>query len=475
VPLALYLATFVIAFSRVPWVRYHWIVWLQPGLVSICLFTMLANALTAWLIPVHLVTFFVCALVCHHELAARRPDVRYLTEFYIWISVGGSLGGVFNTLIAPHVFTQILEYPIVLAVATLIRPSPHFRAGRKEPWPLLIWTPAVALLLSMAVWAAGLTPPVVGIRDLLLGVILLTTIVYVFVNRPEPFGIMALLFVAVMAFGRPARAGSVLFAARSFFGVHRVVEAPDHHFRVLQHGSTNHGIQEIATASGCVPTGYYDAAGPIGQTFAALGGRFRDVAVVGLGAGGLACYAEPGQRWTFYEIDPIVERIAREPRYFTFLEHSQAELRVVLGDGRLSLRRAAAASYDLIVLDAFSSDAIPMHLLTRQALDLYLSRLRGGGLIAVHISNRFLDLEPVLSALVTAENLAAIANADTRISEADAGRGRWPSVWLVLAAAPASLDPLSHRPGWRPLSGNARDAVWTDDYSNLLQALRPQR
>lgn len=473
VPLALYLGTFVLAFATKPVLSQRWLVWLLPALVSACLFSVLANAQQWWLIPLHLATFFACAMVCHGELARRRPDVEHLTEYYIWMSIGGMLGGVFNTLVAPHVFTQILEYPLVLAVAALVRPSPGFRTGRPEPWPVLVWAPLGVLLLCIALWAGGLLPNV-GLRDVLVGFGLLAAIGYVFVNRPEPFGIIALVFVAVIAFGRPSRDGAVLFAGRSFFGVHRVVDAPDHSYHLLQHGSTNHGRQDAATASGCEPTGYYHRAGPIGQVFAAVSARFTDIAAVGLGSGALACYAEPRQSWTFYEIDPIVEQIAREPRYFTFLQHSRGPINVVLGDGRLSLQRAGAGAYDLIALDAFSSDAIPVHLLTREAIALYLSRLRQDGMIAVHISNRYLDLEPVLAAIAHDEGLAALGNFDDRISDADARQGRWPSFWVVLARTGGSLDSLATRPGWRTLADSRRVSAWTDDYSNLVQVLRRQ-
>ena len=191
----------------------------------------------------------------------------------------------------------------------------------------------------------------------------------------------------------------MLFAARSFFGVYRVIDAPDHGHHRLQHGSTIHGRQEMPADASCEPTGYYHPSNPIGQLFTSGRSSFERVAVVGLGSGALACYAEPGHNWTFYEIDPLMERIARDPRNFTYLQNGRGRLNVVLGDGRLTLQRATPGSYDLIVLDAFSSDAIPVHLLTREAVELYMSRLRTDGVVAVHISNRYLKLEPVLAAL----------------------------------------------------------------------------
>jgi spermidine synthase len=192
------------------------------------------------------------------------------------------------------------------------------------------------------------------------------------------------------------------------------------------------------------------------------------VAVVGLGSGALACYAESERPWTFYEIDPLVEQIARNPRYFTYLQNSRGRLNVVLGDARVSLHRAADQQYDLIVLDAFSSDAIPIHLLTREAVRLYFSRLRPDGVVAVHLSNRYLNLESIVAALAERDGLASLANLDDRQSEA--GAGKFASRWVMLARSTEPLSGLVGRPGWRSPRVDARAPAWTDDYSNILQA-----
>jgi hypothetical protein len=318
-------------------------------------------------------------------------------------------------------------------------------------------------------WATGLIA--LGIWPLLLAFAFVLTAAYVFANRPAAFGAMALLFVGVIAFGLRSNAGTVLFADRSFFGVHRVIDAPDHSHHLLQHGSTTHGRQEMPAAASCDPAGYYHPASPIGQLFSVAAGHFNNVAVVGLGSGALACYAEPHHRWTFYEIDPLVERIARDPRYFTHLENSRGRLNVVFGDGRLTLQRANPGAYDLIVLDAFSSDAIPVHLLTQEAVELYLSRLRPDGIVAVHISNRYLNLEPVLATLAELDGLFALANLDNRIPDADAKIGRFASNWVLLARTREPLATLVGRPGWRSPARSGHVKPWTDDYSNILQVL----
>jgi hypothetical protein len=472
IPLALYLGTFVLAFSGRRVVSERWLAHLVPVLVCVCLFTMVANARQWWLVPMHLATFFACALACHGELARGRPDVRHLTEFYIWLSFGGMLGGIFNTLVAPTLFTVVLEYPLVLAIAAQMRPTSASSVARS--WRVHVATAVAALVVFIGLCSAHVVTANLGLIDAVLGVALLWAVGCLFVTRPEPFGIAALLLAAVIAVGRPLHGGDVLFAARSFFGVHRVVDAPDHSYRLLQNGSTNHGRQNATTADRCEPEGYYDRGGPIGQVFSAAGAGFHDVAVIGLGSGALACYAGSMQRWTFYEIDPIVERIARDARYFSYLKNSAGRVNVSLGDGRLGLQRADSAMYDLIVLDAFSSDAIPVHLLTREAMALYLSRLSGTGVIAVHVSNRYLNLEPVLAAIASEDGLVALGRFDAEIPEADAERGRWPSAWVTLARTRAPIEALATSLGWHALSTAAGVSAWTDDYSNLVRVLRLQ-
>jgi hypothetical protein len=469
-PLTLYLATFVLAFAKREVVPHRWLVRGLPALILCCLLTILLNIQMSWLIPLHVVTFFGVAMVCHRELAHRRPPARRLTEFYLWMSFGGMLGGVFNTLLAPQLFSGILEYPLLLAVAALVRPSPDYRRSRADSWGVLVVLPVLVLLFCLGLWGIGAFPSGVTIRSLLLQLAILLSVAYMGANRPQAFGAMALLFVCAIALGRPSSSGTVLFAARSFFGVHRVVDAPDQTYHLLQHGSTTHGRQQMSAGNRCDPTGYYHPSSPIGQLIAVRTGRLDNVAVVGLGSGAMACYAESDRPWTFYEIDPLVEQIARNPRYFTYLQNSPGRLNVVLGDARVSLQRAADQAYDLIVLDAFSSDAIPIHLLTQEAVRLYFSRLRPGGVVAVHISNRYLNLEPILAALAKRDGLSALASLDDRLSETEAGVGKLASRWVMLARSDEPLSRLAGRPGWRAPRVDARAPAWTDDYSNILRA-----
>jgi hypothetical protein len=470
-PLAMYLGTFVLAFSTREMLPHRWLNRLLPIFILACLSTILIGAGKWWVIPLHLVTFFVSAMVYHRELARHRPSTEHLTEFYIWMSFGGMLGGVFNSLIAPQLFSTILEYPLVLALAALARPSPCFRGSRPEPIVPILGVAAFVLFLNLGLWAMGLTATAVGIRELLLACATVFMAVSLFLNRPRAFATMSLVFVGIIAVAPASGAGTVLLAARSFFGAYRVVDAPDHSHHVLRHGSTTHGRQQMPADAGCEPTAYYHPSNPIGQLFASSRGRFERVAVMGLGSGALACYAESGHDWTFYEIDPLIERIARDRRYFTYLQNSRGRLNVVLGDGRVTLQRESPGTYDLIILDAFSSDAIPVHLLTREAVELYLSRLRPNGIVAFHISNRYLTLEPVLAALAQEQGLVALANLDNRIPEAEVEKGRRASHWVLLARTGEPLASLRDQSGWHPPTRTDRVRPWTDDYSNILQAL----
>jgi spermidine synthase len=236
------------------------------------------------------------------------------------------------------------------------------------------------------------------------------------------------------------------------------------------HGITIHGYQRFAPGRRDDPLSYYTRQGPIGQVFAARRSRLDDVAVIGLGAGSIAAYGRAGDRYTFYEIDPAVARIASDRRLFTFLADSKADVRIVIGDGRLELVSARPRAYDLIVLDAFSSDAVPVHLLTRQAVDLYLRKLAPGGILALHISNMHLDLEPVVAGVARSLGLAGLSQAHAVTAEQQ-DRGATPSQWVVLARDKSAFGRMAGDPRWNALSVDEDQPVWTDEYSNVLSVI----
>jgi hypothetical protein len=266
---------------------------------------------------------------------------------------------------------------------------------------------------------------------------------------------------------------------RTFFGVHRIVRDSNDVTRAMLHGQTWHGmqIQSDDPRQRRVPLLYYFPTGPIGQMFFAFHGPHAKArtAVIGLGIGDLAGYAESGQEFTFYEIDPGLAQIARDRRYFTFLADAEARgahVRVVLGDARLALQREHGHRYGMIILDAFSDDAIPAHLLTREAFELYQERLDEDGLLALHITNIHVNLEPIVAELAWDQKLVALIQEDADVLAEERRRGKRPSTWVVLARQPQHLRPLSDSRRWRPLQRRGSPVLWRDDFTNLLPVLR---
>jgi hypothetical protein len=291
-------------------------------------------------------------------------------------------------------------------------------------------------------------------------------------RRPARFCALAVLAFALTAAWQPGF--KRIAAARGFFGVHQVVETADGHHRLLYHGTTMHGAERIGARAGTPPEPltYYYFGGPISEGIeavrAARGGLIR-VAAVGLGTGSLACHRRGGEEWTFFEIDPDVVRIARDPRYFTFIASCAPDLPIVLGDARLTLA-ASAERYDLIVLDAFSSDAIPVHLLTREALAGYVAKLAPGGAVVMHISNRHMELARVVAAVAAAEGFVTYVREDDR-PDAVPTDYKMNAIVAALARAPADLGDLPQRRGWHAIEPDPAVPAWTDDYSDILGAI----
>ncbi len=498
-PLALYLATFVLAFAaRGPLL----LSWSSTGLAV----TAVGVVASLWaferpytwvLLVLHPMALFFLAMVCHGRLARDRPEPARLTEFYLCVATGGALGGAFNTLVAPRVFASVEEYPLVLLLACLLRPRGSTAApGRRErrarvldlAWPLALlffvaMVPRAAILLGVKSAAAGLVLQVAAPCALAM----------FFLRRSLRFTLcLAVLLAAAWVEARPS--GQLLHARRDFFGVHRVflrdgpvLEGIDasgrktfvsYPFHVLYHGTTRHGSQALTERLRMTPTSYYHPTGPLGEVLRALedGHRLDRVAVVGLGAGAVAGYGREGRRITFYEIDPEVVRIARDERLFTYLRDARGEVDIAVGDGRLLLSRAPDSLYGLIVLDAFSSDAVPVHLMTQEAVELYFRKLRPDGLLAAHLTNQHLDLEVVFHAIAAGAGLVGASRSDEVASLQQMLEGKDRSQWVVLARDLSALGPLASDPEWLrvPVPGVPIDPrlLWTDDTSSVLSVLR---
>ena len=470
-PLALYLLTFVVAFGARSASSRSIADRLTPLVVLPLVVLMIVDGhLPLWLaIPLHLAAFTMAALVCHGRLAADRPAAIHLTEFYFWIAFGGMLGGVFNTLAAPLLFSRILEYPIVLVLALAAR------CGRppqsESSWSLN----DLAVPIGVGALTAGfvfLVNPVGHGKFVFLlasaGVPALTAYTQSRIPMRFAASVATMLFVGSFAVNVQ---GERLYVSRTFFGVYRVTRDSTGEYHKLVHGTTLHGMQATDPARQGESLTYYHRQGPIGQAFEALpaSATHGDVAAVGLGVGSLAAYRKPGQPWTFYEIDPEVERIARTDKYFTYLRACGDGCRVVLGDARLSLARARRHGYGLMILDAFSSDAIPIHLMTREAVELYLSRLAPGGVLAFHISNRHLNLAPVLARVAASHGL--VVRLQRHTGDSSVAPGLFPSWWMVMARNASDLGPLASDPRWNAPPIPQSTPLWTDDFSNILSVL----
>ncbi len=609
IPLAMYLLTFIIAFST--WTQVWWyrplLANISPVMTLLLVFVMTAalpKLSTALILSLHLGAFFFAALMLHSELAHDRPAPEHLTDFWLWISVGGVLGGLFNALLAPMLFPFNMEYPIAIGLGCLLVPkllfedspepakAPYRYAGLLDILIPLMMITAVSWLIVLPDqnWFANAMNNIAaaisrlmqfsGIGFALNGSFLSTLLVYalpcvfcfLFIDRPLRFGLCVSAILAVWVFITGNSSG-VLRIERSFFGILRVESNAENwpcfdridtdpntpnappaikvyrqpvQLTKLSHGTTLHGVQgaigynfplrdnvpaivpnpwaaltytamagfyaiepskpaQTATVPESYfvpgaydfrqdPLTYYHRTGPVGEIFQEMFRTFPngDVAMIGLGTGSVACYARPGQQLTFYEIDPTVIQLVEPSRYFSYLHDAKkrgAKLKFILGDARLKLEENRDAKYHLLLVDAFSSDSIPVHLLTREAVKLYTDRLADGGLLALHISNRYIDLEPVVARLADDLQLTARVWNDGRESDHP---GKTMSTWVVLAknadhlSDPIRGDESDSRIGalmggygyhiynhhWRPLEVLKDVPAWTDDYSDVLRVMR---
>ena len=505
-PLAIYLLSFILAFGRWPVRLHRAVVTATLPVVLLAIFLMVSGLPQRIWITVlwHLLVLLVVALACHGALALDRPSPRRLTEFYLLISVGGVLGGLFNALIAPVVFTSLVEYPLVMVLAcVLLAPRRTAAVGwrralvRDVVWALgvsalafVLYAKLVAVRVDFAfltrvlalpsAWAADWLNPLERALNAGLAYGLPLVVAFFLQRRPPALGLALAGVLAVAGFVE-ARNDDQIRRARSFFGTLQITrERGEGGYTELRHGTTLHGRQSLDPKRRAEPLSYYHREGPIAQLFAELDRRagMRRVAVIGLGTGTLAAYARTGDAMTFYEIDPVVRDIAFDPAYFTYVTDARnraALLRVELGDARVRLdavkRERPGERYDLIVVDAFTSDAIPVHLLTREALQLYVEMLAPDGLLALHLSNRYLRLEPVVA------NLAEDAGLGGRLLQHDDApetEGATRSTWALLARTPEALGDLAHDERWTTatLEADPRVGTWTDDFHNVLSVFK---
>jgi hypothetical protein len=490
IPLSLYLLTYILAFSARLKDRPQplWERWMPVVVIAVLLALLIEATEPLWAIfALHLLGLFWIGMLCHTRLSASRPPVDRLTAFYLCIAAGGAMAGLFNTIVAPLIFNTVAEYPLMLAVAALVghdRASPR-REGTASRQTAIFLDGVLPVALALATWLlSGLVlrmqiPAGPARSALIFGVPLV--ICYTFTTRPVRFalGICGLLLAANFS---PGAHGVVEAHFRSFFGTHQVTKDSDKSYRLLIHGNTEHGRQSLDPRQRSEPLAYYHRTGPVGDLFATFAAttssssQHRKVAVIGLGAGTLAAYAKPGEEWTFYEIDSAVVALARDSGYFSYLSDAVtrgAQINIVLGDGRLELA-SSPARYALMIVDAFSSDTIPLHLATREAFEIYRQHLTSDGVLGVHYSSRYLDLRPILARLAASAELPMIAlfREDLVVNESEKQAGKAASKWGVMTTssrAGALAARLAQQ--WHAVGDPLAAPLWTDNSSNLLDAL----
>jgi hypothetical protein len=471
--------TWVLVFQSRPLLPHKWMLLAQPLAIAGVVILLAVGGEQNLLLTLggHQLCFFVIAMACHGELARTRPAAKYLTGFYVALSFGGMVGGLFAGLIAPFTFSWVAEYPILLALAALCRPSGNERLPRWGAWywPFLAVL-AVALIAPSyssgklfnwindhRVWVIG----AVGVLSALLALGLN-------VSRWKIFATVAVALLLLRAY--PSDDGRVE-TVRSFFGVHKIVVTPNGQYHVLMHGTTIHGAEKFKNDDGTPVNGrpeaitYYHKDGGIGQAITAIrerkGAPLR-VAVIGLGSGTLTCASEPGEDWKFFEIDQSMVDTARDPKYFSYIQNCAPNLKPVIGDARLTFAREPDGIYDLIIVDAYSSDAIPIHLATEEAMEIYKQKLAPQGAVVMHVSNRHLELASVIVGIADANEMKSWVYSE------DSGRDNeyiFSTSVVVSAREEADVGKLASSDKWAETEADEKQRVWTDDYSNVLGAV----
>ncbi len=478
-PLSLYLLTWVLAFQSRPLLPHRLMLLLQPAAIAGMIILLAIGGEQNLLLTLggHQLCFFIIAMACHGELAGSRPQAQYLTGFYVALSFGGMVGGLFAGLIAPFTFSWIAEYPILIVLAVLCRPQ------TAERWPRLArWYWLVLAIVAIAVLAPALSPGKLSdwIREHRVNVVTVIAAASLILAIWPRCGRAQLAATVLLALALlriyPADEGRVE-TVRSFFGVHKILVTRGGQYHVLMHGTTIHGAERMLNSDGepiagrPEPISYYHKDGGIGLAISAIrerkGGPIR-VAVIGLGAGTLTCASLPEEHWRFFEIDQTMVDTARDPKYFTFIKNCQPDLQPVIGDARLTFAKEPDGFYDLIIVDAYSSDAIPIHLATTEAMKIYKEKLAPHGAVLMHVSNRHLELASVVVGIADANDLMSW------VYNEDSGRDDeyiFATAVVISARHEADVGALASSQLWELTDPDSRQRVWTDDYCNILGAM----
>ena len=474
IPLGLYLLTFIIAFSA----KSHSAGALAGRLFPIFLVALCvtfvsvlgkSNVNPATTLPLHLTTFFLAALVCHCELSRSKPGAARLTLFFLIVALGGALGGILNSLVAPVAFNDIYEYPIGLVLASFMLPAAGVRFTKTAL--------ALAILAGLAAAASEWLPEPSNPNDLIFaltykGLLLAGAVLLIIIRRyPTALAVGVAAYLA-SAFIVP-NSSSLIYAERNFYGVNRVRDNLQLGLRQMEHGTTVHGLMALDEAHRHVPLGYYNPKGGLAETALMIGKKVPapHFAIIGLGAGQMVCNGNASWTMDFYEIDPGVVQIAQDKALFPFLDECAPKTSVKLGDGRLKLKNAPDSSYDSVIIDAFTSDSIPMHLLTQEALAGYVAKLKPEGVLTLHVSNRYFNLVPVAAAEAKALGLFGAV----RLRNASLVEGTqlpiYATLVITLAKSENALADLLNN-GWQKLETTPGVQPWTDEKSDILSSFK---
>lgn len=481
VPLALYLISFIIAFSEKPLLKLEGSRSLQAVFLMFFLWFAMAivNPSRLPILLIHGGLFFLTALVCHQELAKAKPRPEHLTEFYLLMALGGALGGIFNSLLAPLLFPLPYEYMIAVVLGVFARMSTDpesslrrtiRRAGESLGKGSKMNT--VDFLLFPGLMILGCVPAVLSFGEINTAIAsVVVLLLFRLHERRWAFG-LTILVIALCNPLIPWRGWSdKMLVDRNFYGVHIVSD--DNGLRKLTHGTTIHGEQSIGTPLERFPITYYFAGSGAEDVFTLLDDRPgpQRIAAMGLGTGSIACFWKGQRKFDFYEIDPAIARIASNKKYFTYLHKCMSKYRIIMGDARQEIAKASDHSYDLIFVDVFSSDNVPIHILTKEAVAMYQTKLKPDGMIVFHTSNRFFSLEPEIAAIGKELNLPFLFKTHPGGVIPKTDIQFFPTRYAILTGNAQILGSLSQR-GWGKLPFEVNQEPWSDDYANVLRALR---
>jgi hypothetical protein len=478
-PLSLYLLTWVLVFQSRPLLPHKFMLMLQPLAIMGVIVLLAIGGEQNLLLTLggHQLCFFIIAMACHGELARTRPAAKYLTGFYVALSFGGMIGGLFAGLIAPFTFSWVAEYPILVALAVLCRPPADERWPQWTRWFWLLLAIAAVALIAPSYSSGKIFTWLDTNRVYVVAAVAVVSMILATLLKADRWKLAAVVTLALVLIRMYPSDDGRVETVRSFFGVHKIVVTPNGQYHVLMHGTTIHGAEKFKNDDGTPVTGqpepisYYHKDGGIGQAITAIrerkGAPLR-VAVIGLGSGTLVCASESGEDWKFFEIDQSMVDTARDPKYFTYIQVCEPNLQPVIGDARLTFAREPDGVYDLIIVDAYSSDAIPIHLATEEAMEIYKAKLAPQGAVVMHVSNRHLELSSVVVGIADANDMKSWVYSE------DSGRDNeyiFSTSVVVSAREEADVGKLASSDQWALTEAEDHQRVWTDDYSNVLGAV----